>query len=217
MIKACIFDLDGTLCDTLTTISYFANEALKHFGLKPIEVNEYKYMVGNGYKNLIKKMLNFLGVYSEELFEKVADYYYEIYDNNPLYLSAPYTGIMEMLAELKNKGIKTAILSNKPHNATLNVAKEIMSGIEFSHVQGNIEGVPLKPEPDALLNIIKTLGVAKDECLYIGDTSTDIQTGKNAGVKTVGVLWGFRTEKELADAGADVIVANPKEIIDYVG
>ena len=217
MIKACIFDMDGTLCDTLTTIAYFANESLKHFGLNQIDIDEYKYMIGNGYKNLIRKMLNYLGVYSDELFQKVGDYYFEIYDKNPLYLSAPYNGIMEMLGELKDKGIKTAILSNKPHNATLNVAKEIMAGVKFSHVQGNIEGVPLKPEPDALLNIIDVLGLEKDECLYIGDTSTDIETGKNAGVKTVGVLWGFRTEKELADAGADIIVANPKEIVDYVG
>ena len=216
MIKACIFDLDGTLCDSLTTIAYFANEALKHFDLKPIEVNEYKYMVGTGYKNLIRKMLNFLGVYTDELFQKVGDYYFEIYDKDPLYLTAPYSGIMDMLDNLKNKGIKTAILSNKPHNATLNVSKEILSGVEFSHVQGNIEGAKLKPAPDALLGIIDALGVAKEECLYIGDTSTDIETGKNAGVKTVGVLWGFRTEKELTDAGADIIVASPEEIIEYV-
>ena len=216
LIKACIFDLDGTLCDTLTTISYFANEALKHFGLEEIETQNFKYMVGNGYKNLIIRMLKHINVYTEELAKKVGDYYFEIYDKNPLYLSAPYEGIMEMLDLLKEKGMKTAILSNKPHNATINVAKEIMAGAEFSHVQGHIEGVPLKPEPDALLNIIKSLGVAKEECLYIGDTATDIETGKNAGVKTMGVLWGFRTEEELRNAGADEIAKSPKDIIDYI-
>ena len=216
MIKACIFDLDGTLCDTLTTIAYFGNEALKHFGLDEIAVEEYKYMIGNGYKNLITKMLKYLGVYTDELFQKVADYYFEIYDKNPLYLTKPYEGILEMLNALSEKGIKTAVLSNKPHNATLNVAKEILTDINFSHVQGNIEGIPLKPKPDALLNIIDILGVEKDECLYIGDTATDIETGKNAGVKTVGVLWGFRTEKELKDAGADWIASSADEIVEYI-
>ena len=215
MIKACIFDLDGTLCDTLTTISYFGNEALKHFGLCEIEMEKYKYMIGNGYKNLIGKMLKYLNVYTEELFLKVADYYFEIYDKNPLYLTAPYDGVMEMLSDIEKNGIKTAVLSNKPDNATKNVAKEILTGISFSHIQGQIEGVPLKPSPESLLNIIDILGVDKSECLYIGDTSTDIETGKNAGVKTVGVLWGFRTEEELKGAGADMIAAVPADIIKY--
>lgn len=216
MIKACIFDLDGTLCDTLTTIAYFGNEALKHFGLDEIETDRYKYMIGNGYKNLIKRMLEFLGVYSDELFASVSQYYFEIYDKNPLYLTTPYSGIPKMLAALKEKGIKTAVLSNKPHMATTNVVKEILGEIEFSHVQGQIEGVPLKPSPDSLLHIIDVLGADREECLYIGDTSTDIETGKNAGVKTMGVLWGFRTEKELQDAGADLIASKPSEITDYV-
>lgn len=217
MIKACIFDLDGTLCDTLTTISYFGNEALKHFGLPEIETEKYKYMIGNGYKNLIRNMLNYLDVYTEELFSEVAPYYFSIYDENPLHLTAPYKGILEMLKVLSDNNIKTAVLSNKPDNATKNVAKEILSDIEFSHVQGFIEGVPLKPQPDSLLNIIKVLGVEKEECLYLGDTATDIETGKNAGVKTVGVLWGFRTEQELKEAGADIIVANPEEILKHAG
>lgn len=216
MIKACIFDLDGTLCDTLTTISYFGNRALKHFGFKEIEKEKYKHMVGNGYKNLITKMLKYLDVYTDELFEKVADYYFEIYDKNPLYLTISYEGITDMLHEISSKGIKTAVLSNKPHNATLNVVKEVLSDINFSHVQGQMEGVPLKPSPDSLLNIINILDVDKSECLYIGDTSTDIETGKNAGVKTVGVLWGFRTEKELKEAGADLIAIKPDDILKYV-
>lgn len=215
MIKACIFDLDGTLCDTLTTISYFANEALKHFGLPEIEKNEYKYMIGNGYKNLIKNMLNYLNVYSDELFSEVAEYYYNIYDKKPLYLTKAYDGIEDMLEKLAEKGIKTAILSNKPHNATVNVAKEILSKFDFTHVQGNIEGIPLKPEPESLLNIVKILDVKKEECLYIGDTSTDIETGKNADIKTVGVLWGFRTEDELKKAGADLIASKPADIVEY--
>lgn len=216
MIKACIFDLDGTLCNTLTTIAYFGNSALKHFGFDEIETENYKYMVGSGYKNLVGKMLKYLNVYDDETFQKVADYYYEIYDKNPLYLTAPYEGIMNMLEQMSAKGIKTAILSNKPHNATLNVAKEVLSGIKFSHIQGQIDGVPLKPSPDSLLNIINILGAPKSECLYVGDTATDIETGKNAGVKTVGVLWGFRTEKELRDAGADFIAAKPSDILEYV-
>ena len=217
MIKACIFDLDGTLCDTLTTISYFANEALKHFDLPEIEKDEYKYMIGNGYKNLVKNMLNYLNVYTDELFSEVAEYYYNIYDKKPLYLTKAYDGIENMLGRLSEKGIKTAILSNKPHNATVNVAKEILSKFDFTHVQGNIEGIPLKPEPESLLNIIKILDVKKEECLYIGDTSTDIETGKNADVKTVGVLWGFRTEEELKKAGADLIASKPEDIAEYAG
>jgi len=216
LIKACVFDLDGTLCNTLTTIAYFGNCALKHFGFEEIETEKYKYMVGNGYKNLIEKMLRYLNVYTDEVFCKVADYYFEIYDKNPLYLTSPYRGIVNMLQKMSANGIKTAILSNKPHNATLNVAESVLTGIKFSHIQGQIEGVPLKPSPDSLLNIINILGVEKSECLYVGDTSTDIETGKNAGVKTVGVLWGFRTEEELIGAGADLIAVKPEDILEYV-
>ncbi len=217
MIKACIFDLDGTLCDTLTTIAYFGNETLKHFELPEIEINKYKYMIGNGYKNLVRNMLNYLDSYTDELFLEVSEHYFKAYDKNPLYLTAPYDGILAMLDSLSKKGIKTAILSNKPDNATKNVVKEILTSHDFSHVQGFIEGVPLKPAPDSLLNIISFLDVPKEECLYIGDTSTDIETGKNAEIKTVGVLWGFRTEKELKDAGADMIAQTPSDIIDFIG
>ena len=217
MIKACIFDLDGTLCDTLTTIAHFGNETLKHFSLPEIEVNEYKYMIGNGYKNLVRNTLNYLNVYTDELFLKASEHYFKAYDKKPLYLTAPYNGILDMLDTLSDKGIKTAVLSNKPDGATKNVVKEILTSHKFSHVQGFIEGVPLKPAPDSLLNIISVLGVSKEECLYIGDTATDIETGKNADVKAVGVLWGFRTEKELKEAGADFIAKTSSDIIDFIG
>lgn len=216
MYKACIFDLDGTLSDTLESISYFANNALKKFGLSPIPTERYKILVGDGAKTLVRRMLQENGLTDEALFEKVFEYYSTTYNNDFLYLTKVYDGIYELLELLKADVIKIAVLSNKPHETTEKVINALFRENYFDACYGGREGIPLKPNPYALIGILKELGVTAEECLYIGDTGVDMQTGKNANITTVGVLWGFREEDELRENGADIIVKSPIEIYEYI-
>ncbi|MBQ8310452.1 MAG: HAD family hydrolase [Clostridia bacterium] len=216
MIKLCIFDLDGTLLDTITTIAYYANYALEKHGVAPISVDRYKYLVGTGAKNLIHGALRERGCDGEALFERVFADYNAAYNANVTYLTAPYDGIVSMLEGLRKHGIKTAIVSNKPDFATKSVVREIFGDGYFDFVTGQVDGVPIKPDPTAVLNLIERLGIQKDECVYVGDTSTDMKTGKNAGLYTIGVLWGFRDRAELEENGADVIVAHPDELLEII-
>lgn len=211
MIKACIFDLDGTVADTLTTIAYFANEALKKFGFPAIETEKYKILVGNGAKVLVRRMFETVGA-PEEMYDEVLSYYVSTYDQNFMYLTTAFDGIIPMLQGMKEKGIKTAIVSNKPDSTTCKINEELFGDL-IDLCRGGREGVPLKPDPQAVMETMDALGVSPEECLYVGDTGTDMNTGKNAGIYTIGVTWGFRGEQELRDNGADVIVYSPAEIL----
>ncbi len=216
MYKCAIFDLDGTLADTLKTISYFANKALTHFSLSAYSEEEYKYMVGNGAKILVKRMLENQGSYTDELFEKVFTYYNEIYNNDFLYLTSPYDGICELLKFLKESEIKIGALSNKPHYPTTMILDNIFEKGIFDLKYGQRENYPIKPDPKVLLEMLEEWGIKPEECLYIGDTKTDMQTGKNAGAFTIGVLWGFRDKEELVSNNADFIAEKPSDIIDFI-
>ena len=213
MTKLCIFDMDGTLVNTIDTIAYFGNTALKKFGLEPIPTDAYKLLVGNGSDVLIERMLKKIGA-DEALKKEVHSYYVGIYDNDFMYLTAAYDGVVDLLKELKKQGVKTAILSNKDDSTAKKVAEELFEEGLVDLCLGARKGVPLKPEPDAVFEIIEQFGVKKDECLYIGDTATDIKTAKNAGLYSVDVLWGFRDRAELEGAKADVIVSDAMKIAE---
>lgn len=214
MKKLCIFDLDGTLLDTLPTISYYCNLSLREFGLPEIEEEKFKYLAGNGAKVLIERMLDEVGADREEYFDKVYKFYNREYDKNVSYLTKPFDGVPEMLAGLKTLGIDTAVISNKPDFAAVNVVKLFLGElVDIAH--GGREGIPLKPAPDGVFEIMEEAGVTADECIYVGDTGTDMETGKNSGIFSIGVLWGFRKEDELLENGADMIVSHPLEILDY--
>ncbi|MEE0866702.1 MAG: HAD family hydrolase [Clostridia bacterium] len=215
MIKACIFDMDGTTVNSLDSIAYFANNALKKFGLPAIETEKYKLLVGNGAKVLVKRMIETVGA-PEELTESVLNEYNSTYDNDFLYLAHPYENITELLTRLKEMNITSAILSNKPHSTAKKVSDALFGDELIKICQGGIDGTPLKPSPDGVFKLLDRLGVKKHECLYIGDTATDMKTGKNAGLYTIGVLWGFRSREELEEANADVIISSPLQIIDII-
>ena len=204
MIKAVIFDMDGTTVDTITSISYYANKALKKFGYREVETEKFYTFVGNGPKNLFSRLIEHVNGDMDRV-DEVLNYYLEEYNSNPLYLAKPYDGIMEMLEGLKNMEIKTAILSNKQDEAVRVINKELFGGI-IEIAEGSKPDVARKPAPDSLFNLIDKMGVEKEEVLFVGDTDVDIFTAKNASVKSIGVLWGFRDEKELRGAGADFIV-----------
>ncbi len=215
MIKACIFDMDGTVSDTINSITYFGNNALEKYGLKGYTPDDYKIMIGNGASILVRRMMDGNGCTDEELFQKVLEEYNTTYDNDFLYLTEPYDGILELLDELRARGILTAVLSNKPHSTTLKVA-DALFGDRFDVVFGQREGKPIKPDPTVLKEIIADWGVTPEECLYFGDTGTDMQTGKGGDCFTIGVLWGFRSEQELRENGADAIIRKPDEALQYL-
>ncbi len=211
MKKAVIFDLDGTVSNTIDTIAYFANLALTHFGLPTIETEKYKYLVGNGAKVLVERMLKTVGA-PAEMFDKVHPYYVEEYDKDFMFLTRPYDGIIEMLDALKAKGIKTAVLTNKPHMTACKVIENLF-GERILLCRGVKEDGICKPAPDGVYEIMRQLNVEREDVLYVGDTGTDMETGKGAGLYTVGVTWGFRTRDELEENGADVIIDEPEQLL----
>lgn len=216
MIKLCLFDLDGTVLDTLETISYYGNNALEKNGIQPIPVEEYKYLVGKGIVNLVRNMLRFRNCLTDETFEKVFNDYDTAYNANTCYKTRMFDGMHETLDAIKAMGVKIAILSNKPHFATKGVVNSLFGEGYFDLVYGQREGIPIKPDPTAALQILSEFGVDRAECIYIGDTGTDMQTGKNADLYTIGVLWGFRGKYELLQNGADMTIEKPHELYDYI-
>lgn len=215
MIKACVFDMDGTVSNTIHSITYFANSALKKYGLNGFTPAQYQQMVGNGAATLVRRMMEANGCADETLYRQVLREYNDSYDADFLYLTEPYDGILPLLDQLRARGIHTAVLSNKPHSTTVKVAQALFRD-RFTLCFGQREGCPIKPDPAGLLEILQRLHVTPSECLYTGDTATDMQTGKAAGAFTVGVLWGFRTEQELRENHADAIIRTPAEILDLI-
>ena len=213
MIKACIFDLDGTLLNTLTTINYYVNTTIGDMGLAPISEEQCCSFIGNGARHLITSTLATRGISDHAVIESTLKAYNARYDANTLYLTEPYDGIVDMVEKLYSAGIKLAVLSNKPDATTTDIIAKFFPG-RFAVAHGGRAGVPLKPDPAALFSTIEELGVLPTEVMYIGDTGVDILTGKNGGVKkTVGVSWGYRSVSELVECGADMIVDHPSEII----
>lgn len=215
MTKLCIFDLDGTLTNTIPAISHFGNNALAKFGFPEIPADRYKILVGNGRDLLIHRMLEEVGADNEENFDNVGKAYDAGYEADPLYMTAPYEGITELLDDLKAAGIKIAVLTNKPDNVAQDVVK-LFFGNRFDLIVGQKPGGKVKPDPEGAFFIAKELGAEASECVFIGDTYVDISTGKNAGMESIGVLWGFRDEAELLNAGADHIVTAAPEILNIV-
>ena len=216
MIKYCIFDLDGTILNTITTITHFVNETLSAHGIEPITEDECKYFAGNGARLLIKRSLASKGIVDEEFSSKLLIEYNRAYDSNPLHLTGLFPGIYEMLAELKSHGIKLAVVSNKPDFAVRSVVEHFFPGM-FDAIAGGKDGVPLKPDAGMGINALTEMGGTPEQTAWIGDTSTDIETGKNLKAAVcIGVLWGFRKRDELEAAGADVIVSEAGAISEEV-
>lgn len=216
MIKAVIFDLDGTVTDTLSTIAYFGNFALTTHGFNAIPDEHYKFFAGNGKKVLIERMLDFSGDYTEEDFKKVEKTYDDAYEGDPIGKTTVFDGILPLLADLQSRGIKTAINSNKPHNVAVMVLDALFPKGSVDNIYGQIDGIPNKPDPILALKLAEEFSAKPEECLFVGDTSVDMQTAKSAGMNAVGVLWGFREEEELKKAGADYIISDPAEILDII-
>lgn len=216
MKKAVIFDLDGTLSDSISSMKYCGDRALAEYGFRNITVDEYKIFVGDGAATLIKRCLKAAGDENLEYFDRAFAKYMEEFKEHAMYGVKPYDGVVELLKALKEKGLKLAVLSNKPHQGTIEVVENLFGKDVFDCLMGQQDGVPIKPAPDGVFSIARELGMEVEDFLYVGDTCTDMQTGKSAGAFTIGVLWGFRDRQELEENHADAIVEKPIQILDYI-
>lgn len=216
MRKAVIFDLDGTLSDSIHSMKYCVDTVMEHYGMGPFSVEQYKYFVGDGAANLIKRALIAGGDEELKYFEEAFARYKEIFKENCMYQVKPYEGIRELLAALKERGAAIAVLSNKPHAETVNVIETLFGKDFFDVILGQTDKVAIKPSPEGVFLILEKLGIRAEEALYLGDTSTDMKTGKSAGAFTIGALWGFRDYKELSDNHADAIIEKPMQLLNYL-
>lgn len=211
MKKACIFDLDGTLAYTLDSMAVPANKVLESFGLSRLPVENFRYYCGEGADMLIRRCLIDAGDPELCHFEEARRMYRQAFAEDPLYKVVCYPGIQRTLEELKAMGVQLAVCSNKPHQAAGKVV-ELLFGDLFQKTLGQQEGIPRKPAPDILQKAAKQLGVSPEECIYFGDSGTDMKTGRAAQMLTAGVLWGYRDKKELIENGAEVLLEKPEDI-----
>lgn len=218
MYKCCIFDLDGTLVNSIYAIQRSVNETLARFGLGPISVEDTKVYVGDGYRKLMERALRACGDKELVHYEEALKVYEEIFKSCCMYRVEAYEGIRSLLAFLKENGIRTAVLSNKPHLRTLDNVYGVFGKECFDLVYGEREdlGIRKKPAPDGVWAILEELGLDKKECLYFGDTNTDMKTGINAQVDTVGVTWGFRSREELEAFRPVLIADHPSQAAVFV-
>lgn len=216
MYKVCIFDLDGTLTDTLESITYSVNKTLDELELAHITMEQCRQFVGDGARVLMERTLQAVGDTKLEKIGRAMEIYGRIFGENCTYHVTAYEGIMNMLDELEKRGIQAAVLSNKPHQQSIDVVTKILGKDRFSCVNGQRAGIEKKPNPAGVFETMKFLGVTKEECLYIGDSEVDVETARRAGLTSVGVSWGFRSREVLQNAGADYIIDTPCELLKLV-
>ncbi len=214
-IEAIIFDLDGTLLNTIDDLADSMNHVLKENSLPVHDVDKYLYFVGNGARKLVERALP-EGQRDCGLIDEYLIRYRENYKKNWNNKTLPYTGVDKMLSELKVLGMTLAILSNKPHKDVLKCASYYFDETIFSSIAGQKDSIPHKPAPDGALIIAKELGLLPENCIFVGDSSVDMETAKAAGMVAVGVSWGFRTREELLENGADFIIDRPEELLGLV-
>ena len=212
-MKACIFDLDGTLCNTLDSMAISANQCIEPLGFKPLPVENFRYYAGDGARTLVERVLRDAGDkelrYADEVFKSYSD----IFNRDCTYKVTIYDGMLDTLKEFKSLGVKLAVLSNKPHAQTVKVIHKLFGENLFDWVQGQQEGIEKKPDPSGAFAISKAFGIDPSECMYVGDTNVDMMTGNRAGMFTVGVLWGFRTREELLENNAHALAKRPQDLI----
>ncbi len=213
MIKGAIFDLDGTLLNTLESIAKAGNEMLGSFGFSPAPMKQYGVFAGDGADVLVERALRYSGDTELSLLEEAKQRYREFFREFCSYRVTPYEGIVPLLEELTNNNIRLAICTNKPHENAVRLIKEYFGDNRFTAVLGQREGFPKKPDPTGIATILSQWGISPEECVYLGDSDVDMKTGNNAGCLTVGVLWGFRDKEELLANGADHVIANPMDLI----
>ena len=215
MKKLVIFDLDGTLLDTIADLAESANYALKQLGYPTHPVEVIRTYVGNGINKLLFRALPDEEK-TEENMMRMRTHFVPYYDMHNADLSAPYPGIVSLLEELQAKGLMIAVASNKYQEATVKLVKQYFPMINFVEILGQREGINVKPDPTIVFDILQKAGVSKEDTLYVGDSGVDMQTAINARVDAVGVTWGFRPRAELEGFQPMGLIDEANELIDYI-
>lgn len=216
MKKLVLFDLDGTLINSIDDLADSTNYALQQCGLPLHTVDEYKYFVGNSVDPLIRRALPEEEKENQELFDRVKKIYLSHYAAHSKDKTRPYPGISDLLSRCNKAGVLVAVVSNKPDDITADVVRYYFPQIHFAATMGPKEGIPKKPDPAGVREVLRITGIALEDALYVGDTWVDMQTAQNSGVQSCGVLWGFRTRQELVENHADFIAANAAELAEII-
>jgi phosphoglycolate phosphatase len=211
--RCVLFDLDGTLVDTIADIALSMNRALEESGFPPRKIEEYPAMVGRGIRNLARDCLA-PEARNDQNASLVAEKAAALYQKSPVVYSKPYPGIQELLAALSQRKVHTAVLSNKPDAVTRLVVGRLFPPGNFELVQGEIPDFPRKPDPSAAWDILVNLGCTPREAILVGDSEVDMETARNIGCFPLGVSWGFRSVQVLERAGAARIIDRPEELLD---
>ena len=214
MYKVAIFDLDGTLLNTLKDLADACNFALRSHGFSEHQIDEYKYFLGNGVYKLVERALP-MDKKDGETVDKVLTEFKKYYEKHKSDFTKPYDGIEDLLIALKEAGIKTAVVSNKPHEFAVEIVERYFAK-SFDIVFGKREGYLAKPDPTTVIETLNYFKCKKEEAVYIGDSDVDMFTGKNAGLFSIGVAWGFRGARELSAAGANKIVYTSEELLSEI-
>lgn len=211
-----IFDMDGTLLNTLEDLAGAGNHVCELHGWPTFTVDAYRYKVGNGMLKLVERFMPAEYAGDSAMFGRTYHEFCAYYAQHKEDHTHVYPGINSMLGRIKQAGVRTAVLTNKDHDAALPLAEKYFGAGAFDLVQGRIDSFPPKPEAPITLHVMEQLGACAQETLYAGDSNVDVQTGHNAGIKVAGVTWGFRGRKELEQAGADYVVDSAEELENLI-
>ena len=213
MKQLAIFDLDGTLLNTITDLGASTNFALHSMGFSEHPLSAYNYMVGNGVRKLMERAQPDA---SPQVIDELLTHFRSHYDEHCTDTTKPYPGIPELLAELREKGVKLAVATNKYQAAADKIINHFFPDVEFEAVLGQVPERPVKPDPSVVFAILNLCPTQKRDVLYVGDSAVDIETARRACVESVGVTWGFRPVSELRKACADHVVSLPAEILRFL-
>ncbi|MBE6972909.1 MAG: HAD family hydrolase [Ruminococcaceae bacterium] len=209
-----IFDLDGTVLDTLDDLANSVNWVLTQHGWPTHERDTYKYFVGNGMVKLLERATPEQAK-QPGLWEQVQEEFHAYYAQHKADCTKPYDGMERVLNRLKEVGVSIAVLTNKPNTAAQPIMEQYYPGV-FPLVQGAMPQLPVKPDPTVLMRLMERMGANPESTLFVGDSNVDIQTAKNGGLSSCGVLWGFRTRQELEEEGAQFIAQTPDDLLNII-
>ena len=208
----CIFDLDGTIINTIHALTYTTNLVMARFGLGPLSEEQMKKIVGDGYKKQMERSLIACGDQNLVHFEESLSIYQELFQQHCLYRLEPYDGMPQLLQMMKASGMKLAVLTNKPHDRGVESVEAVYGKELFDYILGEQEGIPKKPSPTGVYHIMQMFHLSPEQCLYMGDTNTDMQTAANAKLDAAGAIWGFRGREELEAFHPKFLLEHPLDM-----